>query len=157
MAEKTGLHDVTMGSFDGCELCELVGLLILKEMSDSFPELNFGLYRDDGLAIHKRIPGPRLERIKKDIINLFHNLGLKITIETGLFVVNFLDTTLNLKDETHAPYRKPNDTPLYINARSNPPKSVTDQIKTSVEKRLNEIDQKTEKLKCNRDSKDDKN
>ena len=137
--KKTGLHDVTMGSFDGCELCELVGLLILKKMSDSFPELNFGLYRDDGLAIHKRIPGPRLERIKKDIINLFHNFGLKITIETGLFVVNFLDTTLNLKDETHAPYRKPNDTPLYINTKSNHPRSVINQIKTSVEKRLNEI------------------
>ena len=137
--KKTSLHDVTMGSYDGCELCELVGLLILKKMSDSFPELNFGLYRDDGLAIHRRIPGPRLERIKKDIIGLFRDLGLKITIETGLFVVNFLDTTLNLKDETHAPFRKPNDKPLYINARSNHPKSVIKQVRNSVEKRLSAI------------------
>ena len=46
--KKTGLHDVTMGSYDGCEVCELVGLLLLKEMAQHFPEIDFGLYRDDG-------------------------------------------------------------------------------------------------------------
>ena len=137
--DDDGLHDVTMGSYDGCEVCELVGLLILRRMSERFPELNFGLYRDDGLGVHRRLPGPRLDRMRKDIEALFKNLGLKITIETKLTVVDFLDVTLNLHDETHAPYRKPNDEPLYINVNSNHPKSVIKQVPMSVESRLNAI------------------
>ena len=30
--KKTGLFDVTMGSYDGCEVCELVGLYILDKI-----------------------------------------------------------------------------------------------------------------------------
>ena len=41
--------DVTMGSFDGSETCELVGLYILF-MLESLG-INLGLYRDDGLAV----------------------------------------------------------------------------------------------------------
>ena len=134
-----GLHDVTMGSYDGCELCELVGLLILKRMSEQFPDLNFGLYRDDGLGVHRRLPGPQLERMKKDITALFKSLELKITIETKLTVVDFLDVTFNLYEETHAPFRKPNDNPLYIHVQSNHPKSVLDQVPMSVQSRLNTI------------------
>jgi hypothetical protein len=40
-----------MGSYDGAELCELVGLFILKEISDKFGKENVGLYRDDGLML----------------------------------------------------------------------------------------------------------
>ena len=134
-----GLHDVTMGSYDGCEVCELVGLLILKRMSEQFPDLNFGLYRDDGLGVHRRLPGPRLERMKKDINALFNNLGLKITIDTKLIVVNFLDVTFNLHEETHAPFRKPNDNPQYVNVQSNHPKGVLNQVPMSVQCRLNTI------------------
>ena len=49
---------MTMGSYDGCELSALLGLLILKRMSEQFPDLNFGLYGDDGLGVHCRLPGP---------------------------------------------------------------------------------------------------
>ena len=54
-----------MGAPDGAEVCELVGLFLLNEVKENFPKLNFGLYRDDGLAVHKQIPGPQLERMKK--------------------------------------------------------------------------------------------
>ena len=43
------------------------------------------------------------------------DFGLKILIETKLKVTNFLDLTLNLKTGTYHPYRKPNDSPSYIN------------------------------------------
>ena len=43
------------------------------------------------------------------------DLGLKILIETNLKVTNFLELTLNLKTGTSHPYRKPNDSPSYIN------------------------------------------
>ena len=58
----TGLFDVTMGSYDGCELCELVGLYVLHRLKEKFPEIDFGLYRDDGLGVLKRTPKTKLER-----------------------------------------------------------------------------------------------
>ena len=66
--KKTGLFDTTMGAFDGCEVCELVGILILQKMKDSFPDINFGLYRDDGLGAYKRIPTTQLNKKVKEII-----------------------------------------------------------------------------------------
>ena len=44
------VFDVTMGSFDGAEVCELVGLFILNSLQERFGE-NVGLYRDNGLAV----------------------------------------------------------------------------------------------------------
>jgi len=41
------LFDVTMGSHDGAERCELVGLFLLSTTSNKF-RANIGLYRDDG-------------------------------------------------------------------------------------------------------------
>jgi hypothetical protein len=58
MDKKDGsnsLFDVTMGSFDGAEICELVGLFILNHLRTRFGKGNIGLYRNDGLAIIKSI------------------------------------------------------------------------------------------------------
>ena len=50
-AKKNSVNtfDVTMGSFDGAKICELVGLYILNTLEKRFGS-NVGLYRDDGLA-----------------------------------------------------------------------------------------------------------
>lgn len=137
--KKTGLHDVTMGSYDGCEVCELVGLYILDKIKEQFPNLTFGLYRDDGLGVHKKQRGTHVERMKRNLEDLFQSFGLKITIETKKTIVNFLDTTLNLNDSSYMPYRKPLDTPQYIHRQSNHPASVLKQVPLGVEKRLNDI------------------
>ena len=134
--KSSGLFDITMGAYHGAEVCELVGLFLLHEMRTNFPSLNFGLYRDDGLGSHRRLSGPELERLKKQIICLFKSHGLTITIHTKLRIVNFLDVTLNLAEETFAPYRKPNSEPLYINVKSNHPPDVIKQLPKSVSKRL---------------------
>ena len=39
-----------MGSYDGAEACELIGLFILNTLKDRFGK-DVGLYRDDGLAV----------------------------------------------------------------------------------------------------------
>ena len=65
------LFDVTMGSFDGAELCELVGLFLLSGLASIIGKSNVGLYGDDGLAILENTPGPDTERIKKKIIKFF--------------------------------------------------------------------------------------
>ena len=63
----------------------------------------------------------------------FLEFGLKITAEVNHHVVNFLDVTFNLREESYRPYayRKPNNDPLYINRNSNHPPSITKQILAS--------------------------
>ena len=85
------LFDVTMGSFDGAEICELVGLYLLDKLSSLIGRKNVGLYRDDGLAAINSSSGPVLDKMRKNIIALFKNEGLSITIETNLFEMDFLD------------------------------------------------------------------
>ena len=95
-----------MGSFDGAEVCELVGLYLLAKMKEDFPSVDFGLNRDDGLGFYKKGPGPSIERLRKDIIKLFKDSGLNITIESYMSTVNFLDVTFNLEAAKYCPYKK---------------------------------------------------
>ena len=67
--------DVPIGCFDGAEDCELVGSFILTKLCDVLPRENVGLYRDDGLAIVKQMPGPELERKTKKNIETFKKYG----------------------------------------------------------------------------------
>ena len=130
-----------MGAPDGAEICELVGLFLLKEIRDTFPDLKSGLYRDDGLGyVSARMTGHRLDQIMKQLIALFKQHGLKIEIEIlGKTLVNFLDVTLDLETETFKPYRKPNDRPLYVHCLSNHPPSVIKAIPKSINRRLSTI------------------
>ena len=144
--KKNSEFDVTMGAPDGAEVCELVGLLILKEVKENFKQLNFGLYRDDGLAVHDRIGGRQMEKIKQGLHDLFKSLGLRITLQANMKTVDFLDVTLSLETESHAPYRKPNDRPLYVNTQSNHPPTVIKEIPKAINKRLNAISSNREKF-----------
>ena len=45
------MFDVTVGSFDGAEVCELIGLFLLNNLSERYGKSNVGLYRDDGLVL----------------------------------------------------------------------------------------------------------
>ena len=134
-----GTFDVTMGCYDGAEVCELVGLLILSKLSTKFRKEDVGLYRDDGLAVFKNISGPQSEKHKKEICKEFKDLGLKITIQCNLKVVNFLDVTLDLNTGIHYPYKKPNDEIVYINKMSNHPPGITKQLPQSISRRLSTL------------------
>ena len=112
-----------MRSFDEAEICELVGLYLLDKLSSLIRRENIGLYRDDGLSAINSSSGSVLGKTRKNIIALFKNEGLSITIETNLFETDFLDVTFNLATGKFFPFRKPNNQPLYINAKCNhPPK-----------------------------------
>ena len=97
--------DVTMGSYDGAELCELTGLYILSVLSSEFGKEKIGLYRDDGLSCFQNMTGPQAERVKKKICEVFQSCGLKITIETNLQIKDFPDVTLNLKKGKYYPFK----------------------------------------------------
>ena len=137
--KKSSPFDVSMGAYDGAEVCEIVGLLILDKIKQEIPNIDFGLYRDDGLGAYKTTRGRTIDNTRKRIIEIFKNFGLSITIETRLHKVDFLDVTLNLQEGTYKPYRKPNDKPTYIHVQSNHPPHVIKQIPKMVGKRLSKI------------------
>ena len=126
------MFDVAMGCYDGPEVCELVGLYILHKLTSAFPDGNVGLYRDDGLAIFKNINTRSGYNVRKKFSEILGNLGVKITVQSNLKVVNYLDVALNLTTGKYYPYRKPDNNPLYINANSNHPPSVIRQIPASI-------------------------
>ena len=53
--ETQDLFDVTMGSWDGAETCELVGNYLLSLIKKKHGN-NIGLYRDDGLGAFNTTP-----------------------------------------------------------------------------------------------------
>ena len=121
-----------MGSYDGAEICELVGLYILSFLGKVCGIQNVGLYRDDGLACFRKISGPSSDKIQKDMIRTFReNFGLKITIATNLKTVSFLDVIFNFCIGKYQPYKKPNDTPTYINVNSNHPPNIIKALPNS--------------------------
>ena len=128
-----------MSSFDGAEICEVVGLYIIHTFVRNM-EKRMGLYRDDGLACFENTSGPQAERIRKSFIELFKNeFSLNIVSETNLEVVNFLDLTLNLPTGKHEPYNKPDNKLLYINVNSNHPPNIKKSLPESISWRINKL------------------
>ena len=85
------------------------------------------------------MPGPELERMKKNIVKIFKDNGLQLTIETNLIQVNFLDVTLNLSNGKYWPYRKQNDLPLYIHIKSKHPPNIIKDLPKMIENRLSDL------------------
>ena len=77
-----------------------------------------------------------MNRVRKNVIKTFKKNGFKIEIQTHLKIVYFLDVTFNLANGTYRPYKKANDSLLYINTSSNHPPQVNKQLPTSINERL---------------------
>ena len=138
--QNDSLFDVTMGSFDGAKVCELVGLYILNSIATKFGKDRVGLYRDDGLILIRGTSARLADKTRKELHELFSKeFDLKITAEITHQPVNFLDITLNLCDDNYLPYRKPNNDPLFIDRRSNHPPLITKQLPSSVNKRISHL------------------
>ena len=97
--------DVTMGSFDGAETCELVRLFLLSRLTHL--DVNVGLYRDDGLVTCTKTP-KQVEAIKKRNVQNLQTKHLanhfKMPIKK---VIEFLHITCHLKTAIYKPYKKP--------------------------------------------------
>ena len=113
-----------------------MGLYLLSLLQDL--GMDVGVYRDDGLAVSRKTPF-QMEKLKKKIQKVFKDNGLNIVISVNLQSVDFLDVTLDLKLGTYKPFVKPNNTPLYINVKSNHPPPILRNIPLAVNKRLSEI------------------
>ena len=122
-----------MGSYDGAEVCELVGLYLLHLLKVTGVDL--GLYRDDMLGVTRR-RGRSLEKMKQTIQSIFQAAGLKVIGTVGLEATDFLDIFLDLRAGTYRSFVKEGDGPTYVHSQSNHPPAVLKNIALGVNKRL---------------------
>ena len=142
--KKKGEKDFTiaMGSWDGAESTDLVGLYLLSELEKKLKAngqpvnpKDHGLYRDDGCLV--TISTARVtEILAQDLAKIFHSYGLKLEIDANHKKINFLDVTLDLMTGLYSPYKKKNNIIKYINNKSNHPPAILKNIPENVEDRM---------------------
>lgn len=110
--DTANMFDVTMGSYDGAETYELIGLYKLSLIGPKFT-IQVGLYCDDGLAVCNVTPR-EIEKINLEVSNAFKANGLKIAINVNKKSANFLNVTFNLVSKSYKPYIKPNKLLTFI-------------------------------------------
>ena len=119
--KQNGDFDVTMGSFDGAETSDIVGLYLLNKVKHL--DVSLGCFRDDWLGISRLTPR-QTDLVKKKLQKIFEDHGLKIEISVNKKIADFLDITLDIKNESYQPFTKPNHTPRYVNKQSNHPPAI---------------------------------
>ena len=76
--------DVTMGSYDGAEICELVDVYILSHLGTIINKKKMVLYRNDGLITLRGANGQKTDKTRKNIKDIFKNIGFKSDIMANL-------------------------------------------------------------------------
>ena len=128
-----------MGSFDGAEICELVGLYLINKLSKLLGNENMGLYRDDRVPAIETASDPILDKMRENIIALFKEEGPTITYDTNLTETDFVDVTFSLETSKFFPFKKPNNVPLYINVKANHRSTILKDLSKMINKRLSEL------------------
>ena len=128
-----------MGSFDGAEICELVGLYLINKLSKLLGNENMGLYRDDRVPAIETASDPILDKMRENIIALFKEEGPRITYDTNLTETDFVDVTFSLETSKFFPFKKPNNVPLYINVKANHRSTIIKDLSKMIKKRLSEL------------------
>ena len=75
----------------------------------------------------------KTDRIRKEVIKIFKEIGFEIEIKTNLKVVDILNITFSLSSDIFKPYRKPNDN---FSTSANHPLQIIKQLPTLTVKRL---------------------
>ena len=94
------------------------------------------LFKVDGSIKLDPPPPPKkrkeFEKVKKEICQIFTQIGLRITTEVSENIVNFLDVTLDLNTGKFKPYSKPTTTPLSVDSKSNHPPNIIRNIPKAI-------------------------
>ena len=93
---------------------------------------NTSFYRDDGLAVIRNANGPNIGRLRKNIIATLENEEFSIAIETNLVETEFSDVTFKWSTGKYYLYNEPNNTLLYIHAKSTYPPSIVKQLRKMI-------------------------
>ena len=91
-----GNFDVSVGAYDGAEICELVGCVLLYSINKIMGPSSHGLYHCDSLIIVDKSTPKKCDRIRKRLHKLFDEFGLRLDIRTHQKITDYLDATLNL-------------------------------------------------------------
>ena len=132
--EHDNSFEVTMGCYDGAELCKLIGIYIQLLLESTLEKDQMCLYRDDGLIILRNTNNQETHKIRKKVISIFKSIDFKIEITTNLTEVDFLDVTFNLKENTYRLYK--NQMITYINTSSNHPPQIIKHLTQTISERL---------------------
>ena len=128
--------DITMGSWDGAETCDICVLYLLSKVQHL--PINIGAYRDDWLAVSSQT-NRQVELTRQALEKIFREHGLKIDAEANHTIINFLDVSFNLRTGLFSPYMKPNNQIFYVHSKSNHPKSILKNLPKNIENRLSKI------------------
>ena len=77
-----------------------------------------------------------MDRLRKRIVDLCKSHGFQITIDINLKTTDFMDAQFDLEKDSYYPYKKPNDTPIYVHRGSNHPLIILKQLPQKTAKRL---------------------
>ena len=66
--DAEGCFDITMISYNGAEICELVGIYIPSRLSTIIDKNDCDLYRDSGLLVLRKVNGQQTECVRKNTI-----------------------------------------------------------------------------------------
>ena len=116
-----------------------MGLYILNILTRIISPEQLGLYYDDGLIYIPNSNGPNSSSIQKKIIRAFKFLGFKIEVSSNNKIVNFLDVTLDLSNNSYKSFIKTDQHPSYINVNSNHPKTIIKQVPKAVNLRIRKL------------------
>ena len=125
-----------MGTYDGAEICEIVGMFMLSLLSKTFSSNNIGFYivMTDSQFLGTLVDNKRKNFKKKKWFK--KDNGLQIIIKCNLKIVDYLDVTLNLTDGTYRLFHKHNEETTFIHVESDHPLQIVKKIPRSIEKRL---------------------
>ena len=125
-----------MRGYDSSQIADLAGLYILNILTRIISPEQLGLYHDDSLIYIPNSNGPISSSIQKKIIRTFKFLGFKIEVSSNNKIVNFLDVTLDLSNNSYKPFIKTDQHPSYINVNSNHPKNIIKKVPKAVNWRI---------------------
>ena len=128
-----------MGSFEGAEVCELVGLYIRSVLSRKYGKSQIGLYQDDGLAAF-RSNSQTSDRIRKEITNCFKDQGLNITIQANLKEVKSL---MSPSTSRQIPTNSTRNLPTTLSTSTQNP-TIIKQHPKNISKRISDISSRNE-------------
>ena len=99
-------------------------------------KIELWLYQHDGPALLRNLKRQETDKVRKNIIRVFNDIGFTLEIENNLKEVDFLHVPLNLRSGNYRPYKKPKDRLFCIYRLSNHPPNVIKQILNSIQERL---------------------
>ena len=89
--ETSSSFNVTMGRYNGAELCELIGNFTQSVLQVIMNKEAMGLYRDDGFIFLQNENNQKTENFRKKVIQVFKENGFSIDIMTNVVEINFLE------------------------------------------------------------------